>query len=139
MLQLCFPVEVVQPLRKGIKEGRPLFGKKMDALVDGGHQDIAGAAGLVNAQEPPEPCAVDQITVYMDQRGLGQCGKRLVKAVDHDIRTQLHGGFGEERMHSEMRSVCLIHDQGNSVPVRGFSNPSHIGYHPVVGRGSQER
>ena len=74
----------------------------------------------------------------MDQRGLGQCGKRLVKAVDHDIRTQLHGGFGEERMHSEMRSVCLIHDQGNSVPVRGFSNPGHIGYHPVVGRGSQE-
>ena len=128
-----------QAIGIGIEKHVLLLRKKLNALVDGCHQDVAGAAGLEDTQVPAQPPAVSQRSVHMNQRGLCEGGKRLVQAVDHKIRPQLHGGFGEDLMHSKMRSVRFINDQGHTVLMRYVRDPLHITDDTIVGgRGHED-
>ena len=116
--QLCFAVETGKAAGVGFKEFISTCGQKVDALIDGGHEDITGAAGLIDAEQPLEAARVYERAVDMDESGLGECGERFVQAVDHEVCAEPYGGFREDGVHSEMCPMCFVYDQRNAVVVR---------------------
>ena len=61
-----------------------------------------------------------------------------MQAVDDNIRSKLHGRFREQVMHSEMRPVSLIHNQGQAESVDRLRDRADVTDNALITGGSDK-
>ena len=117
MLQLLrqfFP-EFPHPVRVG-HQLFPVSVRPGNCLLCGKHQDIGGRAGLKDRQLFRNSLVRFLLSVNMQNCRLCQRRKRLMKTLYHIFRTAADSALqGRIPAEGQMRPMCLIHDQGDSV------------------------